>query len=130
MPVGLKKAPNVFQSLIQLVLAGVHLPSFVTPYVDNLFIFSVSLLEHLDHYSLKHCITDKLSTTYISRAILLHCLQGCCNLMLYQLVSGVLSSYTPVQYILQYINFMLEKDTFYQELGAVLSRDGRLHTSY
>jgi len=55
MPFGLTNAPAVFQCLMQRVLDGLNPlegPSFVTVYKDNIFIFSRTLDDHLQHISL------------------------------------------------------------------------------
>ena len=47
MPCGLTSAPTVFQELMSIVLQGLN--SFATAYLDNIWIYSPSLDEHLDH---------------------------------------------------------------------------------
>ena len=55
MPFGLMNAPSVFQRLMQQVLSSINPengPQFVTPYMDDLLVFSSTLVEHLDHLKL------------------------------------------------------------------------------
>ena len=55
MPFGLMNAPSVFQRLMQQILSSINPddgPNFVTAYIDDLLIFSSTLVEHLNHLRL------------------------------------------------------------------------------
>ena len=52
MPFGLTNAPSVFQRLIQQVVAGLNPEDgheFVTAYIDDILVYSPTLLDHIDH---------------------------------------------------------------------------------
>ena len=55
MPFGLSNAPPVFQELLSVVLQGYN--NCATAYLDDIMIFSSTLDEHLEHFSI---IFDKL----------------------------------------------------------------------
>ena len=60
MPFGLKNAPSVFQRLMQRVLMDLNPkegPDFVSTYIDDVLIFSLTFEEHLIH--LRH-VLDRL----------------------------------------------------------------------
>ena len=48
MPAGLRNAPAVFQSLMDLVLRGIQF-KYVMVYIDDICIYSRTFVEHLDH---------------------------------------------------------------------------------
>ena len=52
MPFGVKNAPAVFQCLMQQVLSGLQSESgigFVSVYLDDVIVFSESLIDHINH---------------------------------------------------------------------------------
>ena len=52
MPFGVKNAPAVFQRLMQQVLSGLQSESgigFVSVYLDDVIVFSESLIDHINH---------------------------------------------------------------------------------
>ena len=55
MPFGLSNAPAVFQELMYVVLQGCN--DFTTAYLDDIMVFSSTLEEQLEHFSI---IFDKL----------------------------------------------------------------------
>ena len=62
MPFGLTNAPSVFQRLIQRVLQGLNPengPDFVSVYIDDILVFSLSLEDHLEHLKL---VIDRLQS--------------------------------------------------------------------
>ena len=57
MPFGVKNSPAVFQRLMQQVLSGLQSESgigFVSVYLDDVIVFSESLIDHINH--LKSCV--------------------------------------------------------------------------